>query len=95
MESGVKPAAANWFENMRKEEAEILHHQITRTMTKIKLNFAKANSPVSRDQLAELREYDNLTINVSESQILKRMSEDDFEAAKDALESGESVVIEG
>lgn len=59
------------------------------------LNFGKASSPATYEQVEILKSFDNLKGCPSSSQMTKRLEEEEFEQILADLKAGEEVTIEG
>jgi hypothetical protein len=58
-----------------------------------KLNFNKVSNPATYEQISKLSEYENVSWNVSRSQLMKRLDAEECEELIELAKSGEEIKI--
>jgi len=66
-----------------------------KVMKAIKLPFSKVSNPATYDQISELAEYDNVSWDVSRSQLMKRLDSTECDELIELAKSGEVIKIIG
>lgn len=58
-----------------------------------KLNFNKVSNPATYEQISKLSEYENVSWNVSRSQLMKRLDAEIADELIELAKSGEEIKI--
>ncbi len=62
-------------------------------MTTYNVSNQKTSNPVTYKQVTWLRSFDNVSCNVNNSQLMKRLSQDEFQEIIEIAKEGEQIVI--